>query len=460
MFETDLDAVDTAAAIRRRDVTREEVVEAAIGRAIEARHLGAIVSDGFDRARSAPAVDGPFGGVPTFVKDLLHVGGVPTSWGSRGARGYVPRTSEPFVRRLEATGLVCLGKSATPELGLTGTTEPLERDPCRNPWDPSRSVGGSSGGAACLVASGVVPVAHATDGGGSIRIPAACCGLVGLKPSRGLADMQGSNLLPVNIAVNGVLARTVRDTVAFFDALGIGGGLARPPRDPKRLRVLLFVDTPTGTPINEEVRDALRGAGRLCESLGHDVEEVPCPFSAQLVDDFLAYWGFVAWLQVRAGRMLMHRGFDASQVEPWTTGIAATFPANRGGTAAAVWRLRGFARTYAALMETWDVVLNMVTADVAPPIGFLAPDVPFETAFERLRTWLPVTGFWNTAGAPAMSLPLGRSRAGLPIGVQIGAARGNDRLLLELGSALEAAQPWPRVAPRERWLGGLLTGTG
>jgi amidase len=446
-----MDAVETAAAIRRGEVTRAEVVEAAIGRAVEARHLGAIVTDSFARARDATPVDGPFGGVPTFVKDLAHVAGVHTSWGSRGAGGYVPRASEPFVRRFEATGLVCLGKSATPELGLTGTTEPLDRDPCRNPWDPSRSVGGSSGGAACLVASGVVPIAHASDGGGSIRIPAACCGLVGLKLSRGLVDMQGSNLLPVNIAVDGVVARTVRDTSAFCDAFGIGAGLAHPPRDPRRLRIALFVDTPAGTPISEDVRDAIRGAGRLAESLGHDVEEVPCPFSAQLVDDFLAYWGFVAWIQVRTARVSIHRGFDSSRVEPWTTGIAGTFSASPGRAMAAIWRLRGFARTYAALMEQHDVLVNMVTADVAPPLGHLAPDVPFETAFERLRTWLPVTGFWNTAGAPALSLPLGQSAAGLPIGVQFGAARGNDRLLLDLASAIEAARPWPRVAPRERW---------
>src|SRR5215208_3677161 len=214
------DAVETATRVRNKDVTAAEVVDAAIARAEEAAHLGAIVTESYERARArarVPNVAGTLVGVPIFIKDLTHVHGVKTTWGSRGAGEYVSRRTDVVVRHLEGSGAVTLGKSATPEFGLTATTEPLGRAPCRNPWESTRSAGGSSGGSACLVAAGVVPLAHASDGGGSIRIPAACCGLVGLKPSRFRIDMEGSHLLPVNIATYGVLTRTVRDTVAFYE---------------------------------------------------------------------------------------------------------------------------------------------------------------------------------------------------------------------------------------------------
>ena len=181
------DAVETAARIRKKEVSATEVVGAAFARAEEARPLGAIVELTYERARAnagAPRSEAALAGVPTFVKDLAQMRGVPTGWGSAASSAYVSRRTDPFVKHFEETGVVTLGKSACPELGLTATTEPLGRPPCRNPWDPSRSSGGSSGGAATLVAAGVVPMAHGSDGGGSIRIPAACCGLVGLKPSR------------------------------------------------------------------------------------------------------------------------------------------------------------------------------------------------------------------------------------------------------------------------------------
>jgi amidase len=204
------DAVETAARVRAKDVSAAEVIEAAITRAQEAAPLRAVVAEQYERAlqRAQQQGPGPLAGVPTFVKDLAHLEGVPTGWGSAAAGSYVSRRSDRFVRHFEDTGVVYLGKSAAPELGLTATTEPLGREPCRNPWDPAYSSGGSSGGAACLVAAGVVPIAHASDGGGSIRIPASVCGLVGLKPSRFRMDMEGSQLLPINIATDGVISRS------------------------------------------------------------------------------------------------------------------------------------------------------------------------------------------------------------------------------------------------------------
>jgi amidase len=455
------DATETVARLRKKDVSPAEVLEAAITRAEEARGLGAIVSDTFERARGASSVEGAtLGGVPTFVKDLSQLEGVATTWGSIAGGAYVSRKTESFVRHLEEIGLVTLGKSATPELGLMATTEPLGRAPCRNPWDETRSTGGSSGGSAALVAAGVVPIAHASDGGGSIRIPAACCGLVGLKPSRSRIDMEGSNLLPINIATNGVVTRTVRDTILFYEALashGVGKkskpvvGAARETGKRRSLRIGLFDDSPTKTPVHVDVREAVTSAGRLCESLGHAVESIACPFEGSVIDDFLAYWGLVAWLQTKTAKMTLHWGFDRSRFEPWTNDIAATFGRSPRAALAAVGRLRAFGATYAAVLSKYDVLLGPTVAEPSPRLGYLATDQPFEQLFERLRTYCPFTPIQNAAGAPAISLPLGRSSDGMPIGVQLASARDDEATLLDLALDLEEASPWPQLAPRDGW---------
>jgi amidase len=457
------DAVETRGRLRAGDVSPEEVLAAAIDRARAAAPLGAIVTETFDRARKRRAAPrhAPLGDVPTFVKDLAALAGVRTTWGSRGSGEHVSRRSDRFVQRLEETGLVVLGKSATPELGLTGTTEPLGFPPCKNPWDPTRSTGGSSGGAACLVAAGVVPIAHASDGGGSIRIPSACCGVVGLKPSRFRLDMEGSNLLPINIAVDGVVSRSVRDTVAFHEAMERRHSPKRVPPigavrpEPARpLRIGVFVDTPAGTPVAPEVREAVGSVGRLCEELGHAVEEISCPFSAQVLEDFFRYWSFVAWAQLASARLTLHWDFDASRVEPWSRALARSFVEDRRAVLGSVLRLRAFSRASAAIFSRWDVLLSPTTATVAPPLGYLATDQAFETKRERITEYLPFTQAYNAAGAPAISLPLGRSAGGMPIGVQLGAGHGRERTLLELSLSLEAARPWPRTAPSSGWRDG------
>jgi amidase len=453
------DAVETADRIRAKDVTVAEVVEAAIARAEDVADLGAVVTPLYERARTAAAsrahADGaPFAGVPTFIKDLARVGGARVTWGSRATHDHVARASDPLVRHVERLGMVVLGKSATPELGLTATTEPVGRAPCRNPWDPTRSAGGSSGGAAALVAAGVVPIAHGSDGGGSIRIPASCCGLVGFKPSRLRLDMAGSRSLPVNVACDGVLTRSVRDTAAFFQALEASGvGSRRLPsvgpvgeRPPRTLRIGLFVDAPTGTPVDVEVQDAARDAGALCRTLGHQVEAIACPFEGSLIDDFLRYWGFIAWVQAALGRVLMTRRFDRSMLEPWTTGLAHHFAGDKRAALRSIRRLRAFPRAFARVMEAYDVLVSPTLAEPAPAIGYLATDLPFDVTFARVRTYAPFTPLYNAAGAPAIALPLGRSASGLPIGVQFAARHGTDRTLLELARSIEAARPWPRAA--------------
>lgn len=452
------DAVETARRIRTREVSADEVWRAAVARAEEASALGAIVTPTFERPapRSGPFA-GPFAGVPTFVKDLAPVEGVPIAWGSRGAKGLVAPKNDAFVERLFALGFGSLGKSAAPEFGMTAVTEPLGFDPCRNPWDPTRTPGGSSGGAAALVAAGVVPLAHASDGGGSIRIPAACCGLVGFKTSRGRMDMEGSGLLPINVAVNGCVSRTVRDTVAFHEALEASRPARAPrldARPPKKgpLRVGLFVDAGRG-PIDDQVREAVRDTGRLLEGMGHGVEEIPYPYPATVIDDFFYYWGFLSWAQVRLGRVLVHRGFDGRQIDPWTRGLIEHFVGNKRESLRALRRLRAVGAVHRSLMERYDALLSPVLGSVAVPLGHLAPDLPFAEHLQRLQRFAPCTAVINLAGAPAISLPLARSAKGMPIGVQIAMGVGEDRAVLDLAAELERARPWPQVAPRSQWMG-------
>jgi amidase len=456
------DAVETASRIRSKEITADEVVEAAIERAEKAHDLGGVVEPCYSRARvnGASSDCAPWLGVPTFVKDMARVAGVPTTWGSLGSGRYVSKKSDPFVRSFEHLGVVILGKSATSELALMPATESLARPPCRNPWDVSRSSGGSSGGAACLVAAGVVPVAHGVDGGGSIRIPAACCGLVGFKPSRFRLDAMGSSTLPVNIATDGILSRSVRDTVAFY----VGLESRRPPRRVpaiassesqlrRPLRMAVFVDAPARTPVNAEVRDAVLAAARLCETLGHTVDPIPCPFDGSVTDDFLRYWGFLAWAQVRTARLMLHWHFDRSKLEPWSRGLAATFARAKVQTIAAIWRLRRFSRAFATVTNRYDVLVFPTLAEPAPPLGTLAADRPFATTFERVRSYAAAfTPLANVSGAPAITLPMGRTVTGLPVGVQFAAAHGHDRVLLDLALALEATQPWEAIAPQDRWL--------
>ncbi len=455
----DWDAVETVARIRARDVSASEVIDAAIARAEAAAGLGAVASECFDRARAdARALGGssaPLAGVPTFVKDLAQLAGVRTRWGSMASGSFVSKKSDPFVSHLRDTGVVYLGKSAAPEFGLTATTEPIGQSPCRNPWNPEHSAGGSSGGAASLVAAGVVPIAHASDGGGSIRIPASVCGLVGLKPSRHRMDMEGSAMLPVNLATDGVVTRTVRDTVAFYSAIesihpprrvpAIAALRARPPR----LRVAVFTGSPLGRPVHADAIAAAQGAARKCEALGHSVEEIPPPFEGEVLEDFLKYWGFLAFLQTRTARVMLHRGFDTSRFEPLSQHMSRYFTSQPRAVFTSIRRLRRFPERYAEVMRRYDVMICPTVAAAPPKLGHLATDLPFDTMFDRLKTYVPFTPLANAAGAPAISLPLGRSAEGLPLGVQFAAKYGDERTLLELATELEAAHPWPRTAPRQ-----------
>jgi amidase len=451
-----LDAVGVAQKISSGKISASEAVEAAITRAKAVNpQLNAIVTEMFDAAREQVKniVPGPFAGVPAFIKDTDDVEGVPTLWGSRAISPKPIRKSKRFVKQFFSLGLICLGKSALPEFGLTATTEPLSSGITRNPWNTDYSTGGSSGGSAALVASGVVPIAHGNDGGGSIRIPAACCGLVGLKPSRGrLERVEGDNLMPVNILNQGVLTRTVRDTAAFHAG---AEKYRRAPKMPeigevqhpgkKRLRIAFFTDTPYGTPCHPELEDLIRRVGSLCSQLGHTVTEIPCPCNAQMADDFIIYWGMMAFSIRFFGQFIIAHGFDRSKLEDWTVEISRHFQKNFFKTPFIIKRLIGYTKIYNDFFSACDVLLNPTLAHPPPEIGYIGPDVPFDEAFERVRKYAAFTPTQNVTGAPAITLPMGFSSKGLPLGVQFGAAFGHERELLELAFELEEAMPWPRI---------------
>jgi amidase len=449
------DAVEIARLIRVGDIQVREAVEAAIARAEQVNPLlNAIATPLFESARREVERphNGVFAGVPSFIKDSDAVAGSPWLFGSRGLPRKPAAKSTPFVEQFLSLGLINLGKTTMPEFGLTGTTEALVYGPTHNPWKLGFSPGGSSGGSAALVAAGVVPIAHANDGGGSIRIPASCCGLVGLKPSRGrVAEIEGSELLPVKILHQGMLSRSVRDTAAFFHAaeqhlrnpkLPEIGLVTRPGR---RLRIGFFTELGKDTPSHPECVAAVADAAKLCESLGHSVEEVPAPFDDGFHEDFFVLWATIAFAATRFGKQLVHPDFDRTKVEEFTEGLARHFKENALRVPAAVWRLRKFAHRYARGFNDYDVLMNPTAAMPPPEHGYLGSAVPFETSIERLKWFIPFTPTQNVSGGPAISLPLSRSKEGLPLGVQFASPLGDERTLLELALEIEAAAPWPSL---------------
>jgi amidase len=453
------DGVELAALIAAGDIQASEAIEAAIARARKVNPaINAIVTETFERARNQHETPetGLLAGVPSFIKDTDHVKGVPTLMGSRALPNKPADVSSSFVEQFLSVGLVSLGKSTLPEFGLTATTESLATGSTHNPWNLDYSTGGSSGGSAALVAAGVVPLAHGNDGGGSIRIPAACCGLVGLKPSRSrLADAEGTEKMPINIVCQGVISRSVRDTAAFFAAVEEHYrnpdlpeiGLVQHPGK-ERLRIGLFTDTPNNTPSHTDSVETTVNAGKLCEDLGHNVERISCPFDMQVMDDFLIYWGLLAFYIYHFGRKLFATEFDKKKLESWTLGLSRFFKKNLLKTPFIIRSLKKFSYQYENIFSDYDILLSPTLSHAPPKIGYLGPEVSFETHFERVRQYAAFTPPQNTAGAPAISLPLGFCRNGLPIGIQFAAAYGQEKRLLELAFELEEARPWPLVGQR------------
>lgn len=459
------DALGLAGLVRRREVSPAELLDAAIARA-EALNprfnfmAQKLYDDGRARIR-AGLPDGLFTGVPWLVKDLnTHLAGRPTGQGSRLYAGYVAQRTSELVRRHERAGLVVFGKTTTPEFGLSATTESVAHGATRNPWDPSRIAGGSSGGAAAAVAAGVVPAAHATDGGGSIRIPASCCGLFGLKPSRGRVPMgPGRTEGWGGMSTHHAVTWSVRDSAALLDAThGLEPGsrygapapaegyLAQVGRPPGRLRVALMLAPPSGGAVDPDCLAAARAAARLCESLGHHVEE-----AAPRID--AAAFGMASFVLIGASvaadvadrAKAIGAAVGPDVLEPVTLGFVGFGNQAKGmDFARANATMQQIATDVASFMERFDVILSPTLAAPPLPIGAinLSPDVDFQTWGQRVAAFTPFTGVFNGTGQPAMSVPLGMSAAGLPVGVQFTGRYAAEDLLFRLAAQLEQAAPW------------------
>lgn len=453
-----MDGTRMAQLIAAGEISALDTVNAAIDRAIAVEpQINAIATETYDAAR-AEALLGPTGtlaGVPSFTKDLNDRLGEPTLFGSRAFRGYIAPEDAPISAAWRRAGIVSLGKSTTPEMGLTSTTEPQVTGATRNPWNLDHIVGGSSGGAAALVAARVVPFAHANDGGGSIRIPASCCGLFGLKPSRQrLHGRVAEDPRAIDLAVDHAVTLTVRDSVALFRLAERRDGPYQPlgaitgPSD-RRLRIGVAPDPITDAVLDPEVGDELERTARLCERLGHDVVDVRLPFDGErFMDRFLLVWAGGAAAFADAASDFSGQPVGPDILEPWTLGLAEMFMARQDALPAAIDGLKAFETQYNAIFDEIDVLLTPTLTRPADPIGYQSPTLPFETAMERVTSFAAYTGLMNVAGAASMSVPLGMSRAGLPIGSMFSAKQGDDGLLFALAYELERARPWFDKTPQ------------
>ncbi len=497
------DGLGLAAQVRAGVVSATELVETAIARAARVNdRLNAIVTPLHDRALAeAAAVDRalinpgaraeaaarPFVGLPFLLKDLdAPLAGAPLSAGSKLLRDYRPARDGTIVERFRAAGVIVFGKTATPELGITPYTEPELHGPTRNPWDPERTPGGSSGGTAAAVAAGIVPVAHGNDGGGSLRIPASCCGLFGLKPTRGRTPV-GPDVTHVwnGYAIGHVISRSVRDSAAMLDAIAgpepTSPYWAPPPArpflaevgtPPGRLRIALSRRPQTGgVPPHADCVAAAEDAARLLASLGHEVEEAELDLDGeQLARDFFTLVTVeVAALVVRAeaivGRRAERHDLQAS------TAITALLGRQRTALATALARdrLEAAGRAAVSLHQRFDLVLTPTLGLPPVAIGALHPRgleafahellldlrlgvllrIPglVDASIRRVFSFIPYTPLANVTGQPAMSVPLWWNDAGLPIGAQLVARLGDEATLFRLAAELESARPWQARRP-------------
>jgi amidase len=474
------DATDQARMVRDGVASPVELVEEAIARLEELNPwLNAVIHPLLDEARTAAAgelPDGPFRGVPFVVKDLsCYMQGAPVHEGMRALRDAGHRADHDMwlARRFRQAGFVILGRTNTPELGILPTTEPAAYGATHNPWDLERSPGGSSGGSASAVAAGIVGAAHANDGGGSIRVPASHCGLVGLKPSRArvsLAPDFGEIL--GGLAIELAVTRTVRDTAAVLDAVhgpAPGDPYAAPaPRrayvselgaDPGRLRVGLLAKPPGGqVDADPDCIAAAQAAGKLLEGLGHHVEEShPLALEdPEQIADFLVRWTAGVDWNLKYWSRAIGRDIGPEDVEPCTWALAQQGRSHTAGDLfSALERSQAWGRRVACWWsgEGFDLLLTPTCAEPPPPLGEFesAPENPAAPII-RAMPFAAFTASFNVTGQPAISLPLHQTTHGLPVGVQLVAAYGREDLLLRVASQIEQAQPW---AERKATLGGL-----
>jgi amidase len=466
-----LDAVDQAALVASGQVSPTELLEAAIERIDRIDPaLNALTIRWFDHARETAASElpnGPFRGVPFLLKDLYaEYAGQPISNGNvalKEAR-VIADADITLVSRHRAAGLVIAGRTNSPELGSVPTTEPVAWGATRNPWDTTRIPGGSSGGAAAAVASGMVPFAHASDGGGSIRIPASCCGLVGLKPSQGRITL-GPVRDESGLSVQHCVSRTVRDSATLLDATrgpGVGDTVIAPApgrpyveelgMDPGPLRIGILDHHPQGGAVDAECTAAARSVGSLLESLGHGVE----PAWPKALEDasssasFGALWSAAMGVSRRRLEEQLGRPLQDHEMEPMNR-VQADFAAHFSSVDYAL-ALSGVSQFRRAVQswwyDGWDLLLTPTLAELPLKLGTLVNDPEDPMAImRRSGEFVPFTPPFNMSGQPAISLPIEWTPEGLPVGVQLVAAYGREDLLIRVASELEQARPWADRTP-------------
>ena len=464
-------ALEQAAAVRSGEVSARELVEAAIAE-IERLNpeINAFVTLAPDRAIAEadaikPGDERPLAGVPIGIKDLgTMTEGIRTTFGSDATGDWIPPLDSEPVRRLRAAGAIVLGKTNTPEFGILPITEPRRFGPTRNPYEPSRTSGGSSGGSAAAVASGMVALASGSDGGGSIRIPASCCGLVGVKPSRGRVSIAPLPEPFALLSVEGALARTVADAAA---ALDIQAGYAwgdvspipppsapfreAPDREPGRLRVGFTTRSPRGTDVDPACVEAAADAAELLESLGHEVEESEPEWGGEdFKVPFITVWSAQVAIGVERVGVLLGEPVPDSRLEPLTRAMIEHV---RAYTPTQALSALGYLRTKARGIVAWwsdhDVLLTPTTAKPAVPVGALDPDPgqPPEDMLRKSTDFVPFTPPFNVTGQPAISLPLHQTEDGVPVGVQFVGPPSGEELLLSLAGQIERAAPWTDMRP-------------
>jgi amidase len=464
-----LDATAQAELVRKKELKPIELIDAAIERVERLNPaLNAVIAPMFERARDAAKSqlpDGPFRGVPFLLKDLMaSYAGVPMSSGSEFLKDFVPDHDSELVARLKRAGLVIIGKTNTPEFGILPTTEPKAFGPTRNPWALDRTAGGSSGGSAAAVAAAMVPMAHGNDGGGSIRIPASCCGVFGMKPTRGRNSLAPDFGDVMNgLVVEHAVTLSVRDSAALLDATA--GPVTGDPYfaplparlyveevalSPGRLRIAFTTAAPAGTFVHPDCVAAVHSAAKLCCELGHVVTEAaPAINSEMLIKSFLTVWSVGCAQALQGAAILKNRKLTSEQFEELTWALAEQGRATSAPAyGLAVNLLQRITRQVAQFFVTYDVWLTPTVAEPPPLLGSFDPQPGNPLlGVQRAISFVPFTGICNVTGQPAMSVPLFWSTDGLPIGTQFVGRYGEEGVLVRLAAQLEAAQPWAHQRP-------------